>query len=227
MPESAIKEFFDSQMQDSANRTCFDGSSASEPQWASVSHGIYIGIRASGAHRSLSVQVSFVRSLELDSWSPLQLRMMELGGNRKLAEFFHQHDIPEDLPIREKYNTRAAKWYRDNLRTIAEGGDPLEPLPAGTGHLPYCGTDAKLDEVYVSAPQAPLSIHDYPRRKELWDVPHDAGMCQQFCYCLKVVLGVPGSSKLYESCRTDDDADLAHASLRAVVDTAGSSSSAP
>lgn len=47
--------------------------------------------------------------------------------------------IPEDMPIREKYSTKAAAWYRKNLRAEAEGTEAPEPLESGTGCLPANG----------------------------------------------------------------------------------------
>jgi len=138
---------------DSANNICCDTGSA-EPQWASPSHGIYISIEAAGVHRSLGVNVSRVLSTEMDSWKPLQLRMMELGGNKKFAEFLQEHGVPDNMPIRLKYTTRAADWYRKKLLAMAEGSAPPEPLAPGTGHMPM--SDAAtgqqvLDEVFRSA----------------------------------------------------------------------------
>merc|ERR1719247_693781 len=113
--DEGTKAFFRSQQQDRANQKCIDDGSPN-PQWASVSHGCYISLESSGVHRSLGVHVSFVRSTTMDTWKPLQLKLMELGGNQRLKDFFKQHNIPEDMPIKQKYNTRAAEWYRKNLR---------------------------------------------------------------------------------------------------------------
>lgn len=120
------------------NQVCIDLGTEG-PQWASVSHGCYISLESSGVHRSLGVHVSFVRSTTMDSWKPSQLKMMELGGNAKLKAFFKEHNVPESMAIAQKYNTRAADWYRKNLRALAEGTDPPSPLPEGEGHLPVEG----------------------------------------------------------------------------------------
>lgn len=129
------KAFFQQQFEDSENRKCADTGEAN-PQWASISYGCYISMGSSGKHRGLGVHISFVRSLTMDNWKPAQLNMMALGGNRRLKEFFEEHGIPAHMPIVEKYNTRAAKWYRDNLRALADGKAPPPLLPKGTGHLP-------------------------------------------------------------------------------------------
>jgi ADP-ribosylation factor GTPase-activating protein 1 len=157
MVDAAAATFFCEQQEDAANAVCCDNSGA-EAQWASVSHGIYIGIGASGVHRSLGVKTSRVLSTTMDSWQPVHLRMMQLGGNQRFKDFFREHGIPEDMQIRQKYSTRAAEWYRRNLRAEAEGTELPEPLPVGTGHLPAedgtmsASTNQILDAVFAKAP---------------------------------------------------------------------------
>merc|ERR550532_424344 len=60
------------------------------------------------------------------------------------------------MPIRQKYRTRAAEWYRKNLRALAENKLPPSPLPPGTGRLPAsgtpCPTQMLLDQVFAEAP---------------------------------------------------------------------------
>lgn len=84
----------------------------------------------------------------------MQLRMMELGGNQRFMDFMEEQGVPQDLPIRAKYSTRAAAWYRENLRALAEGLEPPLPLPPGVGHLPmHSAPDpmlAVLDRVFAS-----------------------------------------------------------------------------
>lgn len=149
-----VDRFFREQLTLPENDRCCDTNSSS-PRWASVSHGIYISIEAAGIHRSLGVSTSFVLSMSLDRWKPAQLKMMELGGNQRFQKFMSEQGVPEDLPIREKYSTRAAAWYRINLIALAEGSTPPEPLPAGVGNLPLQPnpdpTMAVLDRIFASA----------------------------------------------------------------------------
>jgi len=159
--DPVASEFFKNQQAraDSGNDSCCDCGSARQANWASVSHGIYISIEASGIHRSLGVKTSFVLSTTMDSWKPVHLRMMELGGNKRFQDFMRQQRVPEDWPIRKRYSTRAAAWYRENLKAEAEGLHIPAPLEVGTGHLPIEETAegstfqaALLDKVFAAVP---------------------------------------------------------------------------
>jgi ADP-ribosylation factor GTPase-activating protein 1 len=124
--QANTQQVFEELFKENENNICFE-CHATSSQWASVNNGIFLCLNCSGLHRGFGVNVSFVRSINMDSWSDLQLALMRNGGNARLREFFENYNIPKDGPIDFKYRTKAGQYYREMLKALAEGNPTPEP----------------------------------------------------------------------------------------------------
>ncbi|XP_035666849.1 stromal membrane-associated protein 1-like isoform X2 [Branchiostoma floridae] len=114
------------------NKYCVD-CEAKGPRWASWNLGLFLCIRCAGIHRNLGVHISRVKSVNLDSWTPEQIQMMQEVGNyqaravyeARLPDSFRrpQTDSALEQFIRSKYER---KQYIDKNAHIITPSD-LKP----------------------------------------------------------------------------------------------------
>jgi hypothetical protein len=101
----------------------------------------------------------------MDHWTPDQLKMMDLGGNNQLLEFFAQKRVDfANMTIEERYKTEAAEIYRKQLVAKKNG----QPLPTTL-------TDDERKKYFQTAQSK------YPPIPPAWTPASDAPRCER-CY---------------------------------------------
>jgi len=117
------------------NNKCFD-CDKKNPKWSSVSLGLYLCLDCAGKHREYGPQISFVRSLNLDTWNKKYITSMELGGNPKALEYFKKQGLKAPYDYKgaqiQKYKQDLAKKVDAALagtKTEAEANKPVFTKP--------------------------------------------------------------------------------------------------
>lgn len=105
------------------------------PTWASVTLACFMCLECSGRHRGLGTHISFVRSVQMDSWSDAQIAAMKAGGgNDAVKEFLATKggidtSVLGSTTIRQKYDSPAAELWRQVLKARVNGEEEPTELP--------------------------------------------------------------------------------------------------
>mmetsp|Transcript_16117 Transcript_16117/g.34827 ORF Transcript_16117/g.34827 Transcript_16117/m.34827 type:complete len:425 (+) Transcript_16117:118-1392(+) len=116
VPDDTRNAFFRKLRMKSDNRSCFECNNRN-PTWISLTYGVYLCLECSGEHRRKGVHLSFVRSVELDRFTPEQMVQMAVGGNAKAWEHFKQSGMGKtsDTGRAVDYNSKVAQRYKQNM----------------------------------------------------------------------------------------------------------------
>ena len=107
------------------NSACCDCNSE-KPKWASLNNGVFLCLKCAGIHRSLGVEISTIRSLQIDSWTDKQILYLSKGGNEKFKKFLSEYQIDSKSQIDLKYKSKAADYYRKSLKNEIEKTTEIE-----------------------------------------------------------------------------------------------------
>jgi len=116
VPDDTRDAFFRKLRMKNENRSCFE-CTARNPTWNSLTYGVYLCLECSGHHRRKGVHLSFVRSVELDRFTPDQMIQMAVGGNGKAWEFFKAHEMGKTSSSGRAvdYSSKIALRYKQQI----------------------------------------------------------------------------------------------------------------
>mmetsp|Transcript_10552 Transcript_10552/g.14564 ORF Transcript_10552/g.14564 Transcript_10552/m.14564 type:complete len:466 (+) Transcript_10552:42-1439(+) len=171
--QAKLKKRLDAILKLPENQICADCKKRG-PRWASANLGIFICIECSGIHRNLGVHISFVRSVNLDSWTVKQVEFMEEWGNGRANEYYEANISPHVARPKEGDSVRVVeKFIRDKYefkryigKTIPEKTVVHESSPRvqpenerpHENHNTKKVTDSHHHNHQISAPVAPAAI---------------------------------------------------------------------
>ena len=99
----------------------------------------------SGEHRGFGVNVSFIKSVTLDSWTQAQVNIMKVGGNQRLRDFLMKNGMPDELDKKDIYASNLMSYYRRMLKTESKGELFVEPIPPKSRWWEPAGNDQSYD----------------------------------------------------------------------------------
>ena len=111
------------------NSFCFDCENK-PANWASISNGIFLCLDCSGEHRSYGINISFIRSVNLDKWTQEQVNIMKVGGNKRLKDFLTKYEMPENIDKKIIYTSHLMDFYRKELKAESMGEFNICPFPS-------------------------------------------------------------------------------------------------
>ena len=124
-----IKKQLEKLSNEEENKKCFD--CENQPaRWTSVNNGIYLCHECSEEHKNIESGLSIIKSINLEQWNKNQLKIMKVGGNKKLKTFLEQNNIPQNIDKKTLYNSKIMVYYRKQLKAEAEGELLLDQLPS-------------------------------------------------------------------------------------------------
>ena len=84
-----ITEQFSKLFEDEENSSCFHCGKKSR-QWAETKHAIFLCLSCAANFKEIN-RVTNVKSISLDLWSEEEMKLLRLGGNKRLKELFRKY----------------------------------------------------------------------------------------------------------------------------------------
>ena len=98
------------------NSKCID-CNAENPTFASTNNAVFLCENCANIHKRLGTNISIIKSLNNDQFTPEEISILRIGGNKRFNDFVKEYGIKEDQNKEFKYHLKLAEYYRLLLLT--------------------------------------------------------------------------------------------------------------
>ena len=98
------------------NDKCID-CNADNPTFASINNAVFLCENCANIHKRLGTNISIIKSLTKDEFTPEEISILKIGGNKRFNDFVKEYGIKEDQNKEFKYHLKLAEYYRLLLLT--------------------------------------------------------------------------------------------------------------
>lgn len=149
-----------------ANMLCAD---CGQPgtQWVSINLGLFLCILCAGVHRSLGTHISKVKSVSMDEWKPVEVRLLKELGNSRGEALFEAH-MPANArpPTTDQERTqRCDAKYVSGSYAAADVRKQLKAVYKKVGYGRYEVTKAEEEGVGVVTDRSGKAAQRPPRNR--------------------------------------------------------------
>jgi len=138
-----------------------------DPDWASVSFGIYLCCGCAEGHANLGRRVSLVRPTASGwGWPQQDLDCLRFGGNAAFQTALAKYPQVEGMLHADKYKSRFAEYYRRNLDALCVGAQlpqmPSANVAAQPGSCDFLTFAEAMAVAREAVQQFQASLHGIP-----------------------------------------------------------------
>ncbi len=106
-------------LSDPSNNRCED-CGGSPTKFVSLNNGIFLCEHCRIKHSDLQPNISNIKPLDENALSSEDFKLLSLSGNSRFEKFMNTYGVTS-YPTKDKYNTLAAQYYREQVVLLCAG----------------------------------------------------------------------------------------------------------
>ena len=93
------------------NNKCND-CQTENPTFTSVNNAVFLCENCANIHKSLGANISLIKSLKTDEFSPEEISLLKIGGNTRFENMVKEYGVKQDHNKEFRYHLKFAEYYR-------------------------------------------------------------------------------------------------------------------